>query len=77
MKKNMNEKMKLVLSLAVCILFITTALSVSTGGSIDLTNDEAGLSMPVFSDTSSHIRIDSPDAQNVASKLKFDGFDVL
>jgi len=77
MKKNMNEKIRFVTSLAVCILFITTAFSVSTGETFGRANDETELSMPVSSDTSSHIRIDISDAQKVAFKLKFKGFDVL
>ncbi|MCK4332859.1 MAG: hypothetical protein KAV40_04700 [Thermoplasmatales archaeon] len=77
MKKNMNEKIRFVISLAVCILFITTAFSVSTGEIFGRANDKTELSMPVSSGTSSHIRIDTSDVRKVASKLKFDGFDVL
>jgi len=77
MKKNINEKLKFILSLSVCTLFITTAFSVSIGETLGRINDETGSGMAAFFDTSSHIRIDMPNAQKVASKLKFDGFDVL
>ncbi len=73
----MNEKIRFIISLAICILFITTAFSVSTGEPFGRVNDKTELSIPAFSDTSSHIRIDTSDAQKVALKLKFKGFDVL
>lgn len=71
----MKKKINLVIGLIICLLLIIT--SISTGVSLNKFKYNPELNTPIIFDTSYHIKIDTPEAQRVASQLKMEGYDVL
>ena len=71
----MNKKIKLMISLEICLIVITTAFANTPRGVLSEVDDDIDKFFPLKS--SSYIHINISKANNHASKLETIGFDVL